>query len=57
MLLDQAQAAANPDGLLADIQAAASHHMYGKEPIDDMTIVIVRFGPHVPAAAPAVPAN
>ena len=33
----------SPDELLTHIRAAATHHMYGKDPIDDMTIVIVRF--------------
>jgi len=45
-----------PDELLTHIRAAATHHMYGKDPIDDMTIVIVRFETAAAVAAqpPAV---
>ncbi len=46
-----------PSGLLEEIQSAAVHHMYGKDPIDDMTLVIVRFDPLVPAPAPPIPAR
>lgn len=41
----------SPEDLLTHIRAAATHHMYGKDPIDDMTIVIVRFENAVAAAA------
>ncbi len=40
-----------PQELLDNLRSAASHHMYGKDPIDDMTVVIVRFDPMVSAAA------
>lgn len=46
----------SPEELLTHIRNTAAQHMYGKDPIDDMTIVIVRFESAATAAAqpPAV---
>ncbi len=40
-----------PQELLDGLRSATTHHMYGKDPIDDMTVVIVRFDPLVTVAA------
>lgn len=45
----QATSAEPSEELLRDLRADAEKHMDGKDPIDDMTIVVVRFNPLVEA--------
>lgn len=37
-------------GIMKSLRGDAERHMHGKEPIDDMTIVVVRFNPKVSAS-------
>lgn len=48
----RSHAAEASEELLDDLRADATRHMAGKEPIDDMTVVVVRYHPLVPAAMP-----
>ncbi len=47
----QAASAGPGEELLQDLREDAEKHMDGKDPIDDMTIVVVRFNPQVEAEA------